>query len=78
METALKEIAYKSLQWAGWSFLALMSLWFFLGKGHRKPQHQRGNTFMPFDKLANLLRRMGVASDLNLGDLPLIKHNLIF
>src|SRR3990167_8449419 len=41
METALKAVAYKSLEWAGWSFLALMSLWFFLGKGHRKPQHQR-------------------------------------
>lgn len=73
METTLQEIAYKSLQWAGWSFLALMSLWFFLGKGHRQPQHQRGNTYLPFQKLAQLLRRKGVASDLTLETLPLVK-----
>lgn len=73
MEAALKAIAYKSLEWAGWSFLVLMSLWFFLGRGHRKSQHQRGNTFMPFHKLAQLLRRKGVASDLTLEELPLIK-----
>lgn len=73
METILKAIAYKSLEWAGWSFLALMSLWFFLGKGHRQPKHQRGNTFMPFQKLGALLRRKGEASDLTLENLPLIK-----
>lgn len=73
MEMAIKAIAYKSLEWAGWSFLVLMSLWFFLGKGHRQPQHQRGNTFMSFQKLAQLLKRQGVASDLNLETLPLVK-----
>ncbi|MBP9691874.1 MAG: type IV conjugative transfer system coupling protein TraD [Alphaproteobacteria bacterium] len=73
METILKEIATKSLEWAGLSFLALMGLWFFLGRGHKQAQHQRGNTFMEFSKLAALLRRKGEASDLNLGKLPLIK-----
>lgn len=73
METILKEIAIKSLHWAGLSFLALMSLWFFLGRGHKQAQHQRGNTFMPFHKLTNLLRKKGEASDLVLDKLPLIK-----
>ncbi len=73
METVLKEIATKSLEWAGLSFLALMGLWFFLGRGHKQAQHQRGNTFMPFPKLASLLRRKKEASDLILDKLPLIK-----
>jgi hypothetical protein len=73
MEAVLKEIATKSLEWAGLSFLALMCLWFFLGRGHKQARHQRGNTFMEFSKLARLLRRKGDASDLNLDKLPLIK-----
>ncbi|MBS0272288.1 MAG: type IV secretion system DNA-binding domain-containing protein [Proteobacteria bacterium] len=73
MEQTLKEIAFKSLEWIGWSFLALMSLWFFLGKGHKQAQHQRGNTFLIHTRLAKLLRRKGEASDLHLETLPLIK-----
>lgn len=73
METILKEIAYKSLEWAGWSFLALMSLWFFLGRGHKQAKHQRGNTFLTHTQLAKLLRRKKMDSDLTLETLPLIK-----
>jgi type IV conjugative transfer system coupling protein TraD len=74
MELALKDIAYKSLEWAGLSFLTLMALWFFLGRAHRQAKHQRGNSFMEFSKLARLLRRKGEASDLILETLPLVKN----
>lgn len=74
MEMALKDIAYKSIEWAGLSFLALMALWFFLGRAHRQAKHQRGNSFMTFSKLARLLRRKGEASDLTLETLPLVKN----
>ncbi len=73
METALKEIATKSLEWAGLSFLALMALWFFLGRGHKQAQHQRGNTFLTHSQLAKLLRRKNMNSDLHLETLPLVK-----
>ncbi len=73
METILKEIGYKSLEWAGLSFLALMSLWFFLGRGHKQAKHQRGNTFLVSRRLANLLRKKNMNSDLHLENLPLIK-----
>ncbi len=73
MEMALKDIAYKSLEWAGLSFLTLMALWFFLGRAHRRAKHQRGNSFMEFSKLARLLKRKGESSDLTLETLPLVK-----
>ena len=73
MELALKDIAYKSLEWAGFSFLALMALWFFLGRAHKQAKHQRGNTFMTFSKLAKLLRRKNMNSDLIFETLPLVK-----
>ncbi|HUX78538.1 MAG TPA: type IV conjugative transfer system coupling protein TraD [Alphaproteobacteria bacterium] len=73
MERKLKHIAYLSLEWAGLSFLALMSLWFFLGRGHKQAQHQRGNTLLTHPQLTKLLRRKHMDSDLTLETLPLLK-----
>ncbi|MBY0272296.1 MAG: type IV conjugative transfer system coupling protein TraD [Alphaproteobacteria bacterium] len=74
MKIALKDIACKSLEWAGLSFLTLMALWFFLGRAYRQAKHQRGNSFMEFSKLTRLMRRKGEASDLTLETLPLVKN----
>ncbi|HUX79591.1 MAG TPA: type IV secretion system DNA-binding domain-containing protein [Alphaproteobacteria bacterium] len=73
MEHSLEQIAYLSLEWAGWTFFALMSLWFFLGRGHKQAQHQRGNTFLTHYQLTKLLRRKHMNSDITLETLPLLK-----
>ena len=73
-EKFIEDRGYKSLIFAGWTFLAIMIFWFGFGLAQRRTQHQRGNTFVAWRRLANLLKRKREASDLLLGKLPLIKH----
>lgn len=73
MELILEHIAYQSLKFAGLMFLAVMGLWFFMGRSHKKPEHQRGTTFVPWKTLSRMLKTTNQASDLVLGELPLLK-----
>lgn len=73
MENRLTQISYQSLNFAGGAFFIIMGFWFFYGLAQKRSQHRRGNTFMSWKKLAKLIRRKQEASDLTLGDLPLLK-----
>jgi type IV conjugative transfer system coupling protein TraD len=73
-ERFIEDRGYKSLIFAGCTFLAIMVFWFGFGLAQKRTQHQRGNTFVPWRRLASLLKRKREASDLTLGKLPLIKH----
>jgi type IV conjugative transfer system coupling protein TraD len=73
MELILEHIFYQSLKFAGLMFLAVMGLWFFMGRSHKKPEHQRGTTFVPWKTLSRMLKTTNQASDLALGELPLLK-----
>jgi type IV secretory pathway TraG/TraD family ATPase VirD4 len=82
MEFMLEHIAYQSLKFAGLMFLAVMGLWFFMGRSHKKPEHQRGNRLATWQNLKSLIKENSQVSDLKLGDLPLLKdketsHTLI-
>lgn len=73
MEIILEHIAYQSLKFAGLMFLAVMGLWFFMGRSHKKPQHQRGNILVGWKELAGIIKERNQVSDLKIGDLPLLK-----
>jgi len=74
MEAQLKQAVYTSL-WVGLAgFLAVMALWFFMGRHQKKTEHQRGTTLVPWKKLAHLIVKENQASDLVLGELPLLKY----
>lgn len=82
MEAALEHIAYLSAKFAGLMFMAVMGLWFFMGRSHKKPEHQRGNRLVSWQNLKSLIKENSQTSDLKLGDLPLLKdketsHTLI-
>lgn len=82
IELALKHIAYLSLKFAGLMFLAVMGLWFFMGRSHKKPQHQRGNRLVPWQELKSLIKERDQGSDLMIVKFPLLKgketsHTLI-
>jgi len=66
MEKILEQIAYQSLKFAGWAFLLVMGFWFFFGRAQQQAHHQRGNTLVPWKKLATLIKRKDQASDLRL------------
>jgi len=73
MEAVLEHIAYLSVKFAGLMFMAVMGLWFFMGRSHKKPEHQRGNRLVSWQNLKALIKEKGQVSDLKLGDLPLLK-----
>ncbi|MBA3814739.1 MAG: type IV secretion system DNA-binding domain-containing protein [Alphaproteobacteria bacterium] len=73
MELILEHIAYLSLKFAALMFSGVMGLWFFMGRSHKKPQHQRGNTLVPWQSLKALIRERDQDSDLKLAGLPLLK-----
>lgn len=50
-----------------------MGLWFAMGRSQKKPQHQRGTTFVPWQTLARMLKQTDQNSDLSLNELPLLK-----
>lgn len=82
MELTLKHIATQSLKFGGLMFLAVMGLWFFMGRSHKKPEHQRGNRLVPWQELKTLINETNQGSDLKIGELPLLKdkensHTLI-
>jgi type IV conjugative transfer system coupling protein TraD len=54
-------------------FLAVMGLWFFMGRSHKKPEHKRGTTYSPWKTLAHILKQNKQESDLLVGELPLLK-----
>ncbi len=74
MEVILEHIAYLSLKFAGLMFLGVMGLWFFMGRSHKKPQHQRGNMLVPWQSLKALIKERDQDSDLKLAGLPLLKY----
>lgn len=74
VETFLEQTGYESLEFAVWSFLIVMGFWFIFGLAQKRTQHQRGNTLVPWKRLAAMLRRKREASDLKLKRLPLVKH----
>lgn len=81
-EEHLKQAAYTSLWVALAGFLAVMGLWFFMGRLQKQTEHQRGTTLIPWNALANLIKKKNQASDLVFGTLPLLKdketsHTLI-
>ncbi|OJW46968.1 MAG: hypothetical protein BGO67_09735 [Alphaproteobacteria bacterium 41-28] len=80
MEGALKEALYDSFEITALIFSAIMALWFALGHRHMRNIHQRGATFVPWQKLAALIKTRRDVSDLKLlpaksgfSKLPLIK-----
>lgn len=73
-EKFIEDRGYKSLIFAGGTFLAIMVFWFGFGLAQKRAQHQRGNTLVPWRQLVSLLKRKREASDLVLGKLPLVKH----
>jgi type IV conjugative transfer system coupling protein TraD len=73
-ERFIEDRGYKSLIFAGCTFLAIMVFWFGFGLAQKRTQHQRGNTLVPWRRLASLLKRKREASDLTLAKLPLVKH----
>lgn len=73
MEGILEHIAYQSLKFAGLMFLAVMGLWFFMGRSHKKPHHQRGNILVSWKELTGIIKERNQASDLKIGDFPLLK-----
>jgi type IV conjugative transfer system coupling protein TraD len=75
MEEKLEEISIQSLNFAGGAFFIIMGFWFFYGRAQKRNQHRRGNTFMPWRKLARMIKKKQEASDLMLGELPLIKDS---
>lgn len=75
MEERLEEISRQSLRFTGGTFFVIMGFWFFFGQAQKRNQHRRGNTFMPWRKLARLIKQKQEASDLTLGELPLIKDS---
>lgn len=82
MELTLKHIATQSLKFGGFMFLAVMGLWFFMGRSHKKPHHQRGNRLVSWQELKSLINETDQGSDLKIGELPLLKdketsHTLI-
>ncbi len=82
MEARLKQAAYTSLWVALAGLLAVMGLWFFMGRLQKQTEHQRGATLLSWRKLANLIKKQDQASDLVFGELPLLKdketsHTLI-
>lgn len=72
-ERFIETTGYKSLLFAGGTFLAIMVFWFIFGLAQKRAQHQRGNTLLSWRRLSRLLKRKGEASDLTLGTLPFIK-----
>jgi len=72
-EATLKHIATQSLKFAGLIFLAIMGLWFAMGRSQKKPEHKRGTTFAPWQALARMLKQTNQDSDLSLNELPLLK-----
>ncbi|MBA3814829.1 MAG: hypothetical protein H0X26_10195, partial [Alphaproteobacteria bacterium] len=73
MEVILEHIACQSLKFAALMFLGVMGLWFFMGRSHKKPQHQRGNMLVPWQSLKALIKEMDQDSDLKIAGLPLLK-----
>lgn len=73
MESLLERIAYQSLGVAALMFLSIMALWFGFGRAQKNAHHKRGTTFASPQKLGKELERKNEASDLKLGELPLIK-----
>lgn len=73
IEIRLKQAFYASLWMALAGFLTVMALWFFMGRRQKQTDHQRGTTLLPWEKLANLIKKEDKASDLNFGDIPLLK-----
>ncbi|MDP4154876.1 MAG: type IV conjugative transfer system coupling protein TraD [Bacillota bacterium] len=74
MEAVLEHIAYQSLKFAGLMFMAVMGLWFGMGRSHKKPEHQRGNQLVAWQALASLIKEKAERSDLKIGELPLLKN----
>ena len=74
LKIELKIIGLKSCFIGVLSLLCMMVFWLRRGGTHKQTQHQRGSTFIEPKKLAKLLKRRTQASDLILGNLPLIKH----
>ncbi len=74
IEMRLSQAFYTSLWMALAGFLTVMALWFFMGRRQKQTDHQRGTTLLPWRKLANLIKRENQASDLNFGELPLLKN----
>ncbi|MBA2611511.1 MAG: type IV secretion system DNA-binding domain-containing protein, partial [Bacteroidetes bacterium] len=73
MEVILEHIACQSLKFSGLMFLGVMGLWFFMGRSHKKPQHQRGNMLVSWQSLRAIIRETDQDSDLKLAGLPLLK-----
>ncbi len=73
VETYLEEIAYKSLAFSGWSFLGILGFWFAFGQIQKRTHHKRGNTLVSWKELKQLIKKKGQLSDLNFGELPLLK-----
>ncbi|MBP6951893.1 MAG: type IV secretion system DNA-binding domain-containing protein [Alphaproteobacteria bacterium] len=73
IEMRLGKAFYTSLWMALAGFLIVMALWFFMGRRQKQTDHQRGTTLLPWRKLATLIKKEDQASDLNFGDMPLLK-----
>lgn len=69
----LKIAGLKSLGVAVVSLLILLMFWFRRGGSHKERKHKRGATFLSRRELAKLIKNRREASDLIIGDLPLIK-----
>jgi len=74
MEMRLEQAAYTSLWVALGGFLAVMGLWFFMGRLQKQTEHQRGSTLISWRKMENMIKKQDQASDLVFGELPLLKN----